>query len=478
MKRLTKGYLGIEVDLFPAMLNVPSPEPLPSRITSSPSLSFEPTPDHTTTAASSTSAPQHTEPSPTAEEHVPTPHDSPFHSVHSHRDDEGRMQLNELMNLITRLFDKISVLENDLQRTKKIYKDEDVAEDSSKQGRKISDIDEDTNIFLAQDDEVNWFQEETKDAQVQQEKSDDTEVFLEEGEPTEVVQDQGSGEKAQPEVTTASSALDTAGVSISTAGMQISTASTIHSTTGRITYSRRSVEKRKDKGIAIMEEPEPQKKSKKQLEQERLGFETAIRLQEQADEEVKAQITRDGEIARYYKLSDFKKMSYDDIRPIFKRVWNRVHSFVPKDSDIEKEVMTRKGFNLQGESAKQVEEEVQKEDVVAEQGVEKESTKVSGKRKKSLARRKEATKKQKTEEEADDQEQEDITQHMEIVPVEEIAINDIPLVSKPPIIIDVDIISEGEISSYHIIRANGSSKRYNTLTLLLQDINREDLEIL
>ncbi|GKG46069.1 hypothetical protein Tco_0498515, partial [Tanacetum coccineum] len=76
-KRPTKGYLGIEVDLFPAMLNVPSPEPLPSRITSSPSLSFEPTPDHTTTAASSTSAPQHTEPSPTAEEHVPTSHDSP-----------------------------------------------------------------------------------------------------------------------------------------------------------------------------------------------------------------------------------------------------------------------------------------------------------------------------------------------------------------------------------------------------------------
>ncbi|GJT34580.1 putative ribonuclease H-like domain-containing protein [Tanacetum coccineum] len=61
----TKGYSGVEVDLFPAMLNVPSPEPLPepspspSRITSSPSQSSEPTPDHTTTTAPSSSEPQH-----------------------------------------------------------------------------------------------------------------------------------------------------------------------------------------------------------------------------------------------------------------------------------------------------------------------------------------------------------------------------------------------------------------------------------
>ncbi|GKD32719.1 hypothetical protein Tco_1248228 [Tanacetum coccineum] len=54
---------------------------------------------------------------------------------------------------------------------------------------------------------------------------------------------------------------------------------------------------------------------------------------------------------------------------------------------------SRQGFNLQGESAKLIEEEVQREKVVAEQDAEKEPTKVSGKRKKSLARRKEASKK-------------------------------------------------------------------------------------
>ncbi|GJT61201.1 hypothetical protein Tco_1004734 [Tanacetum coccineum] len=65
---------------------------------------------------------------------------------------------------------------------------------------------------------------------------------------------------------------------------------------------------------------------------------------------------------------------------------------------------------------------------------------------------------------------------MEIVPVEEITIDAIPLATKPPMIVDVEIISEGKISSYHIIRADGNSKRYTTLTPLLQDINREDLE--
>ncbi|GKF32171.1 hypothetical protein Tco_0101969 [Tanacetum coccineum] len=146
-------------------------------------------------------------------------------------------------------------------------------------------------------------------------------------------------------------------------------------------YIRRSAEKRKDKGKAIMKEDESvQKKIKKQLEQKRLGHEEAIRLQEQINEEERQRIARDAEIAkqlqeefnrarqeqevvaeanqahdidwsdpavlryhavhnrsffkaevrknmciylknqRGYKLSHFKGMSYEDIRPIFERV--------------------------------------------------------------------------------------------------------------------------------------------------------------
>ncbi|GKE75705.1 hypothetical protein Tco_1537746 [Tanacetum coccineum] len=61
-----------------------------------------------------------------------------------------------------------------------------------------------------------------------------------------------------------------------------------------LVYIRRSAEKRKDKETAIMKEDESvQKKSKKQLEQERLGHKEAIRLQEQINEEDRQRIVRD-----------------------------------------------------------------------------------------------------------------------------------------------------------------------------------------
>ncbi|GKD10406.1 hypothetical protein Tco_1190091 [Tanacetum coccineum] len=53
-----------------------------------------------------------------------------------------------------------------------------------------------------------------------------------------------------------------------------------------------------------------------------------------------------------YKMKDFKGMSFEEIRPIFEKVWDYNHAFVPKDSKIEKEVMKRSGFHLQQESKK------------------------------------------------------------------------------------------------------------------------------
>ncbi|GJZ70408.1 hypothetical protein Tco_0633958 [Tanacetum coccineum] len=74
-----------------------------------------------------------------------------------------------------------------------------------------------------------------------------------------------------------------------TASVPVITASAtpeVSTAAANLVYIRRSVEKRKDKGKAIMKEDESvQKKTKKQLEQERLGHEEAIRLQEQINEE-------------------------------------------------------------------------------------------------------------------------------------------------------------------------------------------------
>ncbi|GJR95000.1 hypothetical protein Tco_0267174 [Tanacetum coccineum] len=218
--------------------------------------------------------------------------------------------------------------------------------------------------------------------------SDDIEVLLEEEEtvelveePTELVEDQGSGEKREQEVTTADTTLNTSSVPIST----VSATPEVSIAAANLVYIRRSAEKRKDKGKAIMIEDESvQKKSKKQLEQERLSHEEAIRLQEQIDEEERKRIARDAEIAkqlqeeydkagkkeavaevdtahvidwndpsviRYhalqnrprsvaevrknmimylknqggYKMKDFKGMSYDDIRPIFEKIQRRIN---------------------------------------------------------------------------------------------------------------------------------------------------------
>ncbi|GJZ94369.1 hypothetical protein Tco_0666572 [Tanacetum coccineum] len=202
------------------------------------------------------------------------------------------------MNLVTKLSERIRVLEDDLKRTKQTYSaaftklilkikkleskvktgkarkrarvvlSEDEEDDSSKQGR----IDEDPNTYFHQDDEV----------------------------VDDVVHDTAEERQLKD---------STAGITVSTAPINISTARETRSTAGRVVYGRRSKEARKDKGKAIMTEPEPEKKSKKLLEQERLGLEEAIRLQEQVDKEERAQIARDEEIARQLLALDEERVT-------------------------------------------------------------------------------------------------------------------------------------------------------------------------
>ncbi|GKE88433.1 hypothetical protein Tco_1565908, partial [Tanacetum coccineum] len=252
MKRPTKGYSGQEVALFPTMIDVIAPSTSPFRITSSPS-------------------------------HSPSPKPTPTHTTA-----DGSLKLNELMNLVTQLSDRIGVSKADLMKTKNTYSsaytklilrvkklkarvkigkvrrqarvvlsdDEDLEDDSSKQGIKLSD------------------------AEGQEKASTETKLFIQEVTPTEVIQTQEGNEKVSDEVSTAGAKQGTASEevpTVSTAEVNLSTAG------GTVTYSRRSAEKRsrQDKRKAIMIEYEPKKKSKKELEQERLSYAEAIRLEEQ-----------------------------------------------------------------------------------------------------------------------------------------------------------------------------------------------------
>ncbi|GKE09474.1 hypothetical protein Tco_1413025, partial [Tanacetum coccineum] len=82
----------------------------------------------------------------------------------------------------------------------------------------------------------------------------------------------------------------------------------------------------------------------------------------------------------------------------------------------------------------------------------------------------EKAKKQKID---DDQEEAKLKELMEVISDEEgIAIDAIPLSTKPPSIVDYKIIKEGKINIYQIIRADGSSKRYSAVIHMLKDFDR------
>ncbi|GJZ11992.1 putative ribonuclease H-like domain-containing protein [Tanacetum coccineum] len=318
MRRTSKGYTGVDIPLFPTMLvqgpvvqGEGSTVPVESHHTpiSAPSTSQPPSssPSRRTTRHESV-VPQHRSHTQTnvADEAASTgvdvrhggaattitsldaghssgniiktpsmPHDSTLPRVHTLRSDEGRMQHNELMDLVTKLSDRVVALETELQQTKKVYgtaftklikkvkklektvktrqarrkakivvsDDEEDLKDPSKQGRKIAEIDKDPDISLVQ-----------HDAEVQ--GRHDMEFDFEFTAAEEVYTVEKGVSTAKP-VSTASASVSTAGASSA-----------------------------KDKGKAIMEEAETiQTKTKLQLEQERLGYEEALRLQAEINEE-------------------------------------------------------------------------------------------------------------------------------------------------------------------------------------------------
>ncbi|GKG04637.1 hypothetical protein Tco_0315024, partial [Tanacetum coccineum] len=139
----------------------------------------------------------------------------------------------------------------------------------SKQGRKISEIDTDPSISLVQDEGPSWFQE---DAKIQEKNS-------------------------KKEVSTIGAEHSTVILEVSTANIAVTTAE-VNTAAENLVYTRRSAEKKNDKGKGIMTKPEPEKKTKKQLEQERLMHEEAVRIQEQLNEEETQRIARDAKIGR------------------------------------------------------------------------------------------------------------------------------------------------------------------------------------
>ncbi|GJU89667.1 putative ribonuclease H-like domain-containing protein [Tanacetum coccineum] len=136
------------------------------------------------------------------EEAVPMPHELPLHSVHSLGRDEGSLSLSELTILCTNLSNKkVKKLEQTVKSTQArrrfrivVSDDKQGLEDPSKQGRKITEIDQDPSISL---------------------------VVLQEEEPTKLVEDQGSREKGEKEVSTVGAEHSTIIPKVSTAAKNL-----------------------------------------------------------------------------------------------------------------------------------------------------------------------------------------------------------------------------------------------------------------
>ncbi|GJY47203.1 hypothetical protein Tco_0436266 [Tanacetum coccineum] len=144
-------------------------------------------------------------------------------------------------------------------------------------------------------------------------------------------------------------------------------------------------------------------------------------------------------------MSHFKGMSYEDIIPIFERVWDQNNAFVPKDSKIEKEVMKRPGFYFQQKSSKKRSREDFDEDNANKQKLK------------------------------DDAEKKEIRDSMDVVPIDDIAIDVESLATKYPIVDwKIHVLIEN-MMYYQIIRADGSSKNYKIFSEMLDNFDREDV---
>ncbi|GKC84757.1 hypothetical protein Tco_1140474 [Tanacetum coccineum] len=134
-----------------------------------------------------------------------------------------------------------------------------------------------------------------------------------------------------------------------------------------------------------------------------------------------------------YKHNQLKNKSFDDIQKLFDNSMKRVNTFVDMNTELVEGSKKRAGEELMQESVKK-------------QNVD------------------------------DDKEIVELKSLIEVVPdKEEVAINAIPLATKPPSIIDWKIYKEGQKSYYQITRANGSSKMYLVFSQLLKSFDREDL---
>ncbi|GJR88918.1 hypothetical protein Tco_0212929 [Tanacetum coccineum] len=406
MKRQGKGFSGRDTPLFPTMI-----------VQAQEQVGEEPVTDDTKNVAS-----------------VPT------HFIDPLLSGEDRLKLTELMELCTKLSERVLALEttktnqaleinslkrrvNKLEKKKggsrthrliRLYKvgrstrvvsSEDKGlgdqEDASKQGRKIDEINQDAEVTLVDETQGRYGDNLMFDTGV---------LDMEEKEVDMAEKDVST---ADP-VTTTGEVVTTANVVVSTA--KVTTESTTTTTIDELSLAQTLIEikaaKPKARGQGELTIEEKSRLFVELINKRKKHF-ARLRAEEQRRKPpTKAQKRNTMSIylknMAGYKHNQLKTKSFEDFQMLFDKEMKRVNTFVDIDTELVKGSETRIE-----RSSKRAKEELKSENL----------------------------KKQKLDENVeaevdDDQEEEEMKKHMEIVPDDEVAIDAIPLATKPPIIVD------------------------------------------
>nr|GEU36030.1 uncharacterized mitochondrial protein AtMg00810-like [Tanacetum cinerariifolium] len=327
-------------------------------------------------------------------------------------------------------YDKVAqALEITKLKRRRIDTSEDtMMEDASNQGRMIDDLDKDDVVALMDDKEEEKKEEELKDDQVQGRQAEIYKIdmdhaskvlSMQKDEPAEVqeVVDVVTTAKLITEVVTAASETVTAAsTTISVAEPQVPAAATTTAALVRVvaasTRRRKRVSKDKGKGIMV-EEPKPLKK--------------------------KQQVKMDAEYVR------------------------KLHEELNKDidCDVAIEHVKQKAKEDPAVQRYQTKEQLKEKERRAIQSINKTPAQKAAKRRKL------------------NEEVEDLKRHLEIVPNEDddVYTEATPLARKVPVV-DYEIIHLNNKPHYKIIRADETYQLYVSFMTLLKNFDREDLESL
>ncbi|GJU80127.1 hypothetical protein Tco_1282492 [Tanacetum coccineum] len=180
-----------------------------------------------------------------------------------------------------------------------------------------------------------------------------------------------------------------------------------------------------------------------------------------------------------WKLSQLKKLSFEELKTEFEKLMKSIESFVPMETEAR---VKRHGLQLEQETSKKQKIDIEdasitkgKDEVVKEEETEV-PVKKTGMRRKQKARK--GINIDKTAQDEFNKEREAYVKDKvkDASSESEIGVDVIPTATKPPTIVNWKIISQSsQKAAYQIIRKDGSDKIYMSFGAILKDFSRDEL---